>query len=117
MSRKAAAPPNKPVTIFLVSVRAGYSILRGRKKFSKRRAAVIAKRVKCPESQKWRFQSGYEQENFLHAYPVSLCVLVGALAKGKRADMILLDADPLADIRNTRRINKVWIGGREVNRT
>ncbi|MGH9769967.1 MAG: amidohydrolase family protein [Blastocatellia bacterium] len=39
----------------------------------------------------------------------------GSLAKGKRADMILLDADPLADIRNTRKINKVWIGGREVN--
>lgn len=39
----------------------------------------------------------------------------GALTKGKRADMILLDADPLADIRNTRKINKVWIGGREVN--
>jgi hypothetical protein len=29
--------------------------------------------------------------------------------------MMLLDADPLADIRNTRKINKVWIGGREVN--
>jgi imidazolonepropionase-like amidohydrolase len=39
----------------------------------------------------------------------------GTLAKGKRADLILLDADPLADIRNTRKINKVWIGGREVN--
>ncbi|MCI0339171.1 MAG: amidohydrolase family protein [Acidobacteria bacterium] len=39
----------------------------------------------------------------------------GTLTKGKRADMILLDADPLADIRNTRKINKVWIGGREVN--
>jgi imidazolonepropionase-like amidohydrolase len=39
----------------------------------------------------------------------------GTLVKGKRADMILLDADPLADIRNTRKINKVWIGGREVN--
>jgi imidazolonepropionase-like amidohydrolase len=38
----------------------------------------------------------------------------GTLAKGKRADMILLDADPLTDIRNTRKINKVWIGGREV---
>ncbi|MGH9842744.1 MAG: amidohydrolase family protein [Blastocatellia bacterium] len=40
----------------------------------------------------------------------------GTLATGKRADMILLDADPLADIRNTRKINKVWIGGREVER-
>jgi imidazolonepropionase-like amidohydrolase len=39
----------------------------------------------------------------------------GALEKGKRADMILLDADPLTDIKNTRKINKVWIGGREVN--
>jgi imidazolonepropionase-like amidohydrolase len=39
----------------------------------------------------------------------------GSLAAGKRADMILLDADPLTDIRNTRKINKVWIGGREVN--
>jgi imidazolonepropionase-like amidohydrolase len=39
----------------------------------------------------------------------------GALTKGKRADMILLDADPLTDIRNMRKINKVWIGGREVN--
>jgi imidazolonepropionase-like amidohydrolase len=39
----------------------------------------------------------------------------GTLAKGKRADMILLDADPLVDIRNTRKINKVWIGGREVD--
>ncbi len=38
----------------------------------------------------------------------------GTLEKGKRADLILLDADPLEDIRNTRRINKVWIGGREV---
>jgi imidazolonepropionase-like amidohydrolase len=40
----------------------------------------------------------------------------GTLAAGKRADMILLDADPLADIRNTHKINKVWIGGREVER-
>jgi len=39
----------------------------------------------------------------------------GTLAKGKRADMILLDADPLVNIRNTRQINKVWIGGRQVD--
>jgi imidazolonepropionase-like amidohydrolase len=39
----------------------------------------------------------------------------GTLVKGKRADMILLDADPLVDIRNTRKIHKVWIGGREVD--
>jgi imidazolonepropionase-like amidohydrolase len=39
----------------------------------------------------------------------------GTLVKGKRADLILLDADPLSDIRNTRKISKVWIGGREVN--
>ncbi len=39
----------------------------------------------------------------------------GTLEKGKRADLILLDADPLQDIRNTRSINQVWVGGREVN--
>jgi imidazolonepropionase-like amidohydrolase len=39
----------------------------------------------------------------------------GTLQKGKRADLIILDGDPLTDIRNTRKINAVWIGGREVN--
>jgi imidazolonepropionase-like amidohydrolase len=31
----------------------------------------------------------------------------GALRPGRRADMVLLDADPLSDIRNTRRIHRV----------
>lgn len=39
----------------------------------------------------------------------------GSLEKGKRADLVLLDADPLEDILNTRKISQVWIGGREVN--
>ena len=39
----------------------------------------------------------------------------GTLEKGKRADFLVLDADPLRDIRNTRRIDKVYIGGREVD--
>ena len=38
----------------------------------------------------------------------------GTLENGKRADVILLDADPLDDITNTRKINQVWVGGREV---
>jgi imidazolonepropionase-like amidohydrolase len=40
----------------------------------------------------------------------------GALALGKRADFLVLDANPLDDIRNTRRIAKIYIGGREVDR-
>lgn len=36
---------------------------------------------------------------------------VGTLQVGKRADMLLLDADPLADIRNTRRISKTIANG------
>ena len=36
---------------------------------------------------------------------------VGTLQAGKRADMLLLDADPLADIHNTRRIAKTIAGG------
>ena len=37
---------------------------------------------------------------------------LGTLATGKIADIVLLDADPLADIRNTRRIFTVIQGGR-----
>jgi len=36
---------------------------------------------------------------------------LGTLEIGKRADMVLLDADPLADIRNTRHIAKTISGG------
>jgi imidazolonepropionase-like amidohydrolase len=35
----------------------------------------------------------------------------GTIAPGKHADLVLLDADPLADIRNTRRIQAVVRGG------
>ena len=36
---------------------------------------------------------------------------LGAIAPGKRADIVLLDADPLADIGNARRIRTVWMDG------
>jgi imidazolonepropionase-like amidohydrolase len=36
---------------------------------------------------------------------------VGTLEKGKYADLVILDADPLADIKNTRKIFKVMKGG------
>lgn len=37
---------------------------------------------------------------------------LGTVAEGKLADLVLLDADPLADIRNTRRISVVIADGR-----
>ncbi len=37
---------------------------------------------------------------------------LGTIAPGKLADLVLLDADPLADIRNTRRVNTVVANGR-----
>ena len=37
---------------------------------------------------------------------------LGTVAQGKLADLVLLDADPLADIRNTRRISAVIANGR-----
>lgn len=40
---------------------------------------------------------------------------VGQLAKGYKADFIVLNADPLADIKNTRKIESVWLGGKKVN--
>jgi imidazolonepropionase-like amidohydrolase len=36
---------------------------------------------------------------------------VGRIAEGTHADFLILDADPLADIRNTRRIQSVYRGG------
>ena len=40
----------------------------------------------------------------------------GTLATGKRADFLVLDANPLDDIRNTRRIAKLFIKGDEIDR-
>lgn len=40
----------------------------------------------------------------------------GTLAAGKRADLLVLDANPLDDIRNTRRIAKLYLAGAEVDR-
>ena len=40
----------------------------------------------------------------------------GTLAPGKRADFLVLDANPLDDIRNTRRIASIYIGGAPVDR-
>jgi imidazolonepropionase-like amidohydrolase len=40
----------------------------------------------------------------------------GTVSVGKRADLVLLDADPMTDIRNTRRINAVIVRGRLLSR-
>lgn len=40
----------------------------------------------------------------------------GSIAPGKMADMVLLDADPLADIRNTGRIAGLFFNGRYLDR-
>jgi adenine deaminase len=40
----------------------------------------------------------------------------GTVERGKVADLVLLDADPLADIRNTRKINAVVLNGRLLDR-
>ncbi len=42
---------------------------------------------------------------------------LGTIASGKRADFIVLDANPLEDITNTRRINTVYMNGVAVDRS
>ena len=39
----------------------------------------------------------------------------GTIAEGKRADLLVLDADPLSDIRNTQKISAVYHAGRNVD--
>lgn len=39
----------------------------------------------------------------------------GSIEHGKRADLIILSANPLEDIRNVRQIERVWCGGIEVS--
>ncbi|HJZ69858.1 MAG TPA: amidohydrolase family protein [Blastocatellia bacterium] len=41
---------------------------------------------------------------------------VGTIEKGKLSDLVLLDADPLADIANTKKINAVVVGGKLISR-
>lgn len=41
---------------------------------------------------------------------------LGTVEAGKLADLVLLDADPLVDIRNTRRIQAVFLNGRYLDR-
>ena len=41
----------------------------------------------------------------------------GSLQTGKWADLVVLNANPLTDIKNTRQIDSVYIGGRKVNMT
>jgi imidazolonepropionase-like amidohydrolase len=40
----------------------------------------------------------------------------GMVASGKNADFIVLDANPLESISNTRKINRVYLRGQEVPR-
>jgi imidazolonepropionase-like amidohydrolase len=37
---------------------------------------------------------------------------IGSLEPGKLADLVVLDADPSADIRNSDKVNRVMLGGR-----
>ncbi len=46
------------------------------------------------------------------AYKLGMEAELGSIEVGKVADLVVLDADPLADIRNTRKIHSVVLGGK-----
>jgi imidazolonepropionase-like amidohydrolase len=39
---------------------------------------------------------------------------LGTIQPGRQADLLVLNANPVSDIRNTRQIHSVWIGGRQL---
>lgn len=39
----------------------------------------------------------------------------GTVEPGKRADLLLVDGNPLADIRDLRKVSRVMVGGRMYN--
>lgn len=41
---------------------------------------------------------------------------MGTLEPGKKANLLILDANPLSNIKNTQRINAVWLDGKPVSR-
>jgi imidazolonepropionase-like amidohydrolase len=41
---------------------------------------------------------------------------IGSIERGKLADMLLLTADPVADIRNSIKIDAVFKGGKKIDR-
>ena len=70
----------------------------------------------------WMTRAGFTPIQALQTATINPAVFLsrettqGTVAAGKRADLLLLDADPSADIRNTRRIAAVIIGGRLLGR-
>jgi imidazolonepropionase-like amidohydrolase len=50
------------------------------------------------------------------AEALGLADIAGVIAPGKSADFIVLDANPLDDIMNSRRISRVYLRGKEVER-
>ncbi len=39
---------------------------------------------------------------------------LGTVQKGNWADLLVLNANPLTDIKNTRQIHSIWIAGRQL---
>lgn len=51
------------------------------------------------------------------AFYLGITALNGTVETGKKADLVLLDANPLENIANTRKINAVVRGGQYYDRT
>lgn len=68
----------------------------------------------------WLLQSGgmpthdaLRAATIVGAEAIGLATDIGSLEVGKLADLIVLDRDPLVDIRNSNSVGMVMVGGRQ----
>jgi imidazolonepropionase-like amidohydrolase len=71
---------------------------------------LLALSQRLPAQQAWRVEA-FSFATIQSAQYLGMGAQLGSVEIGKLADLVILDGDPLADIRNSRRIDRVMLNG------